>query len=295
MDYLGADGSEPRVVDREAKTGTTVFCVACHNPAADRLTSVVFPSGQEVDRLGPEAKCATCHQGRQSAGQVNQVLGGVADDVISPDLSFINVHYGIAAATKWGAEAQVGYQYEGKAYSGYFGHAQGLSTCAECHDAHSLRITAAECSPCHLNVVEFGDVRDIRTSALDYDGDGDVDEGIRDELLTLHDALYAAIQAYATEVIGTPIVYADRSPFFFIDTNGNGQPDEAEINGGNGYATWTPRLVRTTYNYHFVVQDRGAYVHNPTYALQLMYDSLEDLGQQVRVDLEYMVRPAVSD
>ena len=66
IDYLGGDGSAPGVVDKPAPTRSVIRCVTCHNPAADALSSVTFPSGVTVDGLGGEARCMTCHQGRSS-------------------------------------------------------------------------------------------------------------------------------------------------------------------------------------------------------------------------------------
>jgi len=64
IDYIGGDGSAPGVVDKPAPTQSVIRCVTCHNPAADKLSSVTFPSGATVDGLGGEARCMTCHQGR---------------------------------------------------------------------------------------------------------------------------------------------------------------------------------------------------------------------------------------
>jgi hypothetical protein len=129
----------------------------------------------------------------------------------------------------------------------------------------------------------------------DYDGDGDTAEGINAEIDALHEALYEAIQAYSAEVVGTPILYASQFPYFFTDTDGDGEVDEGEAAFPNRYATWTPRLVRATYNYHYVHEDPGAFAHNPGYVLQFLYDTLADLGEQVSVDMEGMVRPTVED
>jgi cytochrome c553 len=294
LDYLGADGSEAGTVDAEAKTGSVVYCVACHNPEAEALTQVAFPSGEEVTGLGPEARCSVCHQGRRSTDDVAEALAGLDDDEVSQDLGFINVHYAIAAAIRWGGQVRGGYQYAGLDYVGRFPHVETFDTCDECHDPHSQQVNPDMCSPCHLNVVNYADLRDIRERAVDYDGNGDIEEGIAGELEALQQALYAAMQAYAASVIGTPIIYADAFPYFFIDTNGNGQPDEGEATFGNQYADWTPRLVRVTYNYHVVQQDPGAYAHNPAYVAQLLYDSLNDLGEWVTVDLDAMARPTVA-
>jgi hypothetical protein len=80
-------------------------------------------------------------------------------------------------------------------------------------------------------------------------------------------------------VARTGIVYdAHAYPYLF---------DEA----GERYATWTPRLLRAAYNYQYASKDPGAFAHNGKYVIQVLYDSLEDLGQQVSVDMSGMTRP----
>jgi hypothetical protein len=86
-------------------------------------------------------------------------------------------------------------------------------------------------------------------------------------------------------------VYSDANPYFFIDSNGNRIADGEEVRMPNKYDAWTPRLLKAAYNYQFVSKDPGAYAHNPTYALQLLYDSLSDLGARVPVDLSRAKRP----
>jgi hypothetical protein len=214
-------------------------------------------------------------------------------DTVAEGLGFINVHYAVAAATLLGDDAKVGYQYDGKSYAGRYEHVEDYSTCIHCHDAHSTQVDPNLCSPCHYNVVDATDLRHIRSSEFDYDGDGDLSAPIAGEIAALHNALYAALQDYAATVIGTPIVYDESTfPYYFADTNANGIADEGEVNFGNRYATWTPRLVRTVYNHNYVHKDRGAFAHNPRYVLQLLYDSLQDLGEKVPVaDFDRFVRP----
>jgi hypothetical protein len=236
-----------------------------------------------------------CHQGRASTDRVEEAIAGLPLDEVAEELGFINVHYGVGAATKYGAQVRGAYQYDGQAYSGFYEHAAGLRDCHECHDAHSLRIEPDACSPCHLNVVDYGDLFGIRVRETDYDGDGNTAEGINAEIEALHAALYEAVQAYSADVVGTPILYASQFPYFFTDTDGDGEVDEGEAAFPNRYATWTPRLVRTAYNYHYVHEDPGAFAHNPGYVLQFLYDTLADLGEQVSVDMGGMERAAVED
>jgi hypothetical protein len=143
-----------------------------------------------------------------------------------------------------------------------------------------------------VTVAGPADVPLIRTGDQDYDGDGDVGEGLPGEIETMQEQVYQAMQAYASQVAGVPLIYVNRFPYFLADTNGNGQADADEINFSNRYAAWTPRLLRAGYNYHFSVQDQGNYAHNGRYVLQLLYDSLDDLGQRVSIDIEGPLRPA---
>jgi hypothetical protein len=40
-----------------------------------------------------------------------------------------------------------------------------------------------------------------------------------------------------------------------------------------------------------VIKDPGAFAHNPTFAIEVLYDSLSDLGGKVSVDLAKAKRP----
>jgi hypothetical protein len=102
------------------------------------------------------------------------------------------------------------------------------------------------------------------------------------EVATVAELLYPAILKYATETIGTPIVYEPHTnPYYFIDGNANGVADPEEVNRDNRYATWTPRLLQAAYNYQWFQKDPGAFTHNGKYMLQVLYDSLKDIGGDV--------------
>jgi hypothetical protein len=292
LDFLGEDGTEAQVVDAAANIGSVVTCFVCHNTTASDKDSAIFPSGDEIQGMGQTANCAECHQGRQSNVSVENTTVGLPEDEVNEELGFINVHYKIAAAVRYGNEVQVGYQYPDRAYVGFYPHVEDFQRCTDCHDAHSLRITASECAACHSEVSDLGDLRDIRVDDTpDYDGDGNSTEGVYREITTLHEKLYAAIQSYASQVAGAAILYADQFPYWFIDTNGNGEADEGEIAFPNQYANWTPRLVKATYNYHMVIEDPGNFMHNAKYLIQIMYDTLNNLSQATSVDMDGLIRP----
>lgn len=292
IDYLGEDGSAVNVVDAAAEIGSVVTCYVCHNPSAHEKNTALYPSGAEISGLGTNANCAECHQGTRSGTDVENAVMDLPEDEINQDLSFINVHYRVGGAVRFGSEVTVGYEYPEMNYAGFYPHVEDYQDCSQCHDPHSLSITPSECAACHPAVSGYDDLHDIRVEGTpDYDGDGDTTEGVYGELVTVHEALYAAIQQYASDVIGSPIIYGHSYPYWFNDTNGNGHADEDELNFGNQYASWTPRLLKAAYNYHLVVEDPGGFMHNARYLIQLMYDGIADLGKATSIDMAGLIRP----
>lgn len=284
LDFLGADGSAAGVVDAPAPVGTLVSCTVCHNPVSVDKVSVVFPSGVEITGTDASVRCMECHQGLESTVGVNQVLAdfGLDPDESSPDLPFLNIHYFAAGASLYGSDVHGGYEFEGKAYMPKFGHVPGYDSCIGCHNMHTLELKVTECAVCHQNVTGAEDLKTVRMpgSLVDYDGDGSITEGIYEELEGLQALLYQAIQAYASEVVGTPIVYDPLAyPYFFIDTNANGSVDGGEAIFPNRYVAFTPRLVQAAYNYQAYEKDPGAFAHNGKYYAQLLYDSIATLNE----------------
>ncbi|MBN1668242.1 MAG: hypothetical protein JW862_14210, partial [Anaerolineales bacterium] len=144
------------------------------------------------------------------------------------------------------------------------------------------------CFTCHGGADEL---TAIRISETDFDGDGDVTEGLAGEIATLTEALYAAMQAYTAANDATDgIVYASYAyPYYFADTNGNGEADRDEANYGNSYKTWTPNLLIAAYNYQYVLKDPGAFAHNGEYVIQVLIDTIDALGG----DITLYTRPVV--
>ncbi|MCC7360066.1 MAG: hypothetical protein IT317_11345 [Anaerolineales bacterium] len=282
-DFVGADGSAPGAVDGPAAIGQVITCEACHNDATQAMTSVTFPSGAEITNLGPEARCMQCHQGRASGLSVEEAIsqaGLTDDDTVSADLGFTNIHYFAAAVSRYGTQVKGGYEYAEQTYDVLFEHVDGLSACTDCHNAHTLELQLDKCAACHA-VGNAEDVRNIRMngSLVDYDGDGDLAEGMYYELEGVRAKLFAGMQAYASEVSGVALVYDTAAyPYFFIDTNANGALDDGENNFGNAFTGWTGRLAKAAYNYQTSLKDPGAYAHGGKYIIELLYDSLTDLN-----------------
>jgi len=288
LDFLGVDGTAAGTVENPVKVGSTVTCYVCHNEASLTLDSVTFPSGKRIGGLSQDAACITCHAGRASTKTVNDAIDKLSlteNEAPSADLAFVNSH-SISGATSFGTEAQGAYEYAGKTYQGRFVRGGDFFTCIRCHDQHTLKVKVGTCSECHTFAGE--DVKNIRVNTTDFAGDGKLQEGVAFEIQFIHEKLYLAIQAYARTVARVPIVYDPQTnPYFFIDTNSNGKVDPNETTSANKYNAWTPRLLRAAYNYNYVSKDLGAFAHNSTYTLQILYDSLADVGG----DVSGMTRP----
>ncbi len=286
QDYAGADGSEALSVDANHPVGTVITCTACHNNATMALDTVVFPSGVQMTGLGPDTICSSCHQGTASEAQVNANIesAGMTEDLDTPseNLAFTNIHYYAAAVSRYGTVVNGGYQYDDRSYDHIFEHAIGVDQCVDCHNPHSLEVKVESCGECHRGVETVEDIRNIRevSSLRDYDGDGDIEEGMYYEVEGLRQLLYETMQAYAANVAGTPLVYSESAyPYFFIDTNGDGELGEDEAGVPNRYNAWTARLVKAAFNFQTATKDPGGYVHGGKYIIQLLYDSIEDLNQ----------------
>lgn len=281
VDFVGGDGTAAGKVEEDKPVGGVVNCNACHDPVAAEMRTVSFPSGVTVEGLGDSTRCMVCHQGRSSSVQVNAAIekaGKTTDlDTPTPDLRFINIHYYAAAASILGSEVQGGYQYEGKTYQRRFAHVEGYDTCAGCHNPHTTELKVEECTTCHQDVKTKEDLQNIRMqgSLSDYDGDGNIVEGVAAEIAGLQEALLSTLQKYAADVLKAPIAYsATAYPYFFADANANGAVDEGE----KGYAPFSARLLQAAYNYQVSLKDPGNFAHNASYHIELLYDSIESLA-----------------
>jgi hypothetical protein len=275
---------------------------ACTNCHADMLTyerhkvsKVTFANGITVDSGNNDTNlCMTCHQGRESTASLNKAIAGLPLDTPDPKLNFVHVHYFPAGATRYGTEAKVAYEYEGKTYVGRFEHMPNVSACTDCHQPHTGEVKIDRCGGCHDKIKVVADLANIRMSTRgDFDGNGK-EEGLAREIANLQAELYVAIQAYAKNVGGKPIAFTKAAfPYWYADTNGNGRIDPEEVKMDNKYTAYTPRLLQATFNYTFVLRDTGGAYHNGRYILQLLYDSLDSLAasNKAGVNMKGKVRP----
>ncbi len=284
-----------------------MLCTTCHTspPSLRSAPSVEFPSGAILSMGDASNLCMTCHQGRASKNSIDSKVAG------TPPFSFTNIHYFPVAAILFGTEAKGAYEYEGKSYTGkrvWPNHNGRFGTCIQCHMSsvglcddcddnlcnHNVqKPNPADCVLCHgmdssqpnpgndPALFKFSGIRPGSTP--DYDGDGNKEESLKNEIRAIEAALYPLIQSYAANVLLQPIVYEEHTyPYWFKDTNGNGVVDgPAEANYGNQFRGFDAKLLKAAYNYHASIKEPHGYIHNSLYVAQFLVDSIADLGGNI--------------
>jgi hypothetical protein len=325
IDYL-AD----RVVNSSAKLGSKISCAVCHTSdgdgttrfakrtTGDALDNVVFPSGAGATLGDASNMCMICHQGRASKVQVDTAIANDPIDNSINNLTFVNIHYFAVAATLFGTEVKGGYEYGDNVYAGRLLHIPARDSCIECHMGRTVDLNENNhvtfpkteyCVLCHPsvpvpdNVADAARFRSIRFSlsgAIDYNGNGNVTEGIYQEIWgtgvnatdNVVNRLLLAIQAYATANRPAQIAYDPAtSPYWFKDNNGNGIVDAGEAVNANRYNVFDATLLKAAYNYQVVQKEPCGYVHNPRYVLQLLFDSIRDLDPNAVNTPTVLARP----
>jgi hypothetical protein len=248
--------------------------------------------------------CMTCHQGRQSTLTVDAFDPGSMTSTFTK--SFRNVHYLPAGGTLYGNRAAVAYQYTAKTYAPPWNHGIAYSgsypqpvseqaQCAFCHmqdGSHSFEpLVTAECTTlCHVDNPTI----DNMTPAFRPEDDWDNNPATKPkaEVDVFAARLYAAIQAYCAAAADSMTPPAGASytaylgtqyPYWFKDTNKNGVVDAGETSS----MKFDSKSLRASYNYQFYQKEPGAWAHHNAYIVQVLYDSIEDLGG----DLTGLTRP----
>jgi hypothetical protein len=136
------------------------------------------------------------------------------------------------------------------------------------------------CVYCHGN-----QTIDTITPAFRPEDDFDNDPSTKPkaEVAVFAARLYAAIQAYCAAAAdsGSPPSGASYCayngaayPYWYKDTNKNGMVDANESTP----MKFDSRSARAAFNYQYYQKEPGAWAHNNKYIVQILYDSIHDLG-----------------
>jgi hypothetical protein len=158
--------------------------------------------------------------------------------------------------------------------------------------SHSFEpLVTAECTTlCHVDNPTI----DSMTPAFRPEDDWDNNPATKPkaEVDVFAARLYAAIQAYCAAAADSMTPPAGASytaylgtqyPYWFKDTNKNGVVDAGETSS----MKFDSKSLRASYNYQFYQKEPGAWAHHNAYIVQVLYDSIEDLGG----DLTGLTRP----
>ncbi len=254
-------------------------CFTCHAPhsrgdfSVRTNTPVKLIDGSTFN-LGDGNLCANCHQARQAAkefvtamdaSEVSSHWGahhGPQSDVVNGTNAFENpansysssphklvVKDGCASChmalpeDRYSNSPEVG------------GHSFNIE--GEVHEAGKLNISA--CVSCHKDVkqVRGREIFDIKAKK-DFDHDGAVEP--------LQAEVEGLLEAFVNED-GTGYLQRLNPPMYAADGSW----------ASSKTGSWTIQEMAALYNYKIILEDRSKGVHNPTYTIQILYDSLKVL------------------
>src|SRR6476646_1289051 len=257
-----------------------IGCFTCHAPhekgdfSLRTAAKVTLTNGVVVDK-GSSNLCASCHR----------VLYVTKDEVKPRSIPTDSwgAHHGPQADMLAGTNA---YEFPGKKYTSAVHTALPNANCVTCHmtlpagryslapsiGGHSFRIAGevheehrvntAGCtnSGCHAEMKQVTNTHYFdKRAAADYDGDGKT-ETVQEEVIGLLDRL---INSKGTGLLQTM----------------KDAPYDAKGKFANSKTQYPVETVAALYNYKFVLEDGSKGVHNTTYAVQLLMDSIKALDK----------------
>ena len=254
-------------------------CFTCHTPHetfdfALRSTAVVtLANGVKYD-AGDSNLCAACHMARRDASTTVKAMPAASVS------SHFGAHHGPQTDLLAGTNA---YEFAGKSYSSSVHMTATKNGCIDCHMAlpkgrysaspelggHSFRIVGevhgaekvnvSACVNCHKDIGQVAgtDFYD-KEAEDDYDLDGTV-EALQEEVEGL---LHMFVNAE-----GTGLLQTLDPPMYKADGSWN------TVREGDR----TLEQVAAVYNYKMVEEDRSKGIHNSTYVVQILYDTIQGL------------------
>jgi hypothetical protein len=260
--YAGAYLDDPAgFVNPSAVTDTmAITCAVCHDPHGNSnpgnlrnasVTDVVLPDGTVVPEAGAGRLCMSCHNGRRTPENIEAMIANGSG------------HFGPHESNQGDMLAGTG-AYEALAPAFPFTSSRHLAVrdgCVHCHThphegevvftGHSFRPTVESCEECHGVITDFDQI----IAKEDFDGDQAI-EGVQHEV----EGLLALLQRAVIDASQTP---ADSLLF------------EQDFRAAVGDTNVSTRRQREAgYNFFFVEADKSDGVHNTTYTVQLLQQSI---------------------
>lgn len=254
-------------------------CFSCHAPhetgdfSLRKADPVTLVTDVTVD-VGKGNLCINCHQARR--GPEGNVIETAAADVSG----HFGPHYGTQSNLFVGSGA---YEFPGMAYTNSEHRIEVEDSCVDCHMAlpegryrstpalggHSffiaekehngdVTLSTASCEGCHAGIKQVRGTGFFNVPAGDdYDGDGTVEPA---------QAEVKGLLALMVNDEGTGILQSGTNPMFDAAGDWNAIRDPEVIRSQDEMAA--------LFNYKFFKSDRSYGVHNMTYAVQVLMDTI---------------------
>ena len=246
-----------------------LYCWACHDPETKQLRnpgkfSLTSPYSEPADRisavpdLGNANLCMACHSGRSSGEAIKTA------ENIKTHFGAFNSHYLAAGGIIF---RTLPYEFDGRSYSDFNPHANIKELCVACHmpnGDHTLEPLVKE-----GGVVKG--IKAFKTTCIRCH----VSEEKRISILKEREEQYKASLEYIASLLAKRGIYYDEKayPYFYPSPNpadGRG-PEKA-------YKDWPDRdTLGSAYNLNLLSHEPGAYVHNPEYVKEIIYDTIDFL------------------
>jgi hypothetical protein len=255
-------------------------CYTCHAPHENgnfdlRTVKPVTLANNVVFDLGSGNLCASCHRARSVA----------ATTAVSMPANKLNAnwgaHHGPQADLLAGTNA---FEFPGKIYSSAMHSKVIADGCVQCHmslpdgrysfspaiGGHSFNIASdvheqpkvnlSGCISCHKDIAQVAGKEIYAIAAKeDYDLDG------------TKEPLQAEVQGLLNRFVnpaGTGLLQKSTPALYKPDGTWQQPTTDAQLGVG---------IVGALYNYKMVLEDRSLGVHNATYVIQVLYDSIQAL------------------
>lgn len=293
IDYVKTGKVDP---DAYVANPSQPGCFTCHTPhdtwdfSLRTSKPVKIATGDTID-VGGGNLCVNCHQARRDVA--SQVKATEAKSVSS----HFGAHHGPQADVLLGVNA---YEYPGKSYSSSPHKDVIKDGCVTCHmslpegryssspevGGHSFnvegevheseKVNVSGCVGCHEDIKQLSGTGmfDIKAKA-DYDLDGTV-EAVQMEVQGLLDAMVNENGTGLLQTMNPPMFKKDAKATFHDLGSG-----WAASKNGN----WSEGQIGALWNYKMTLEDRSRGVHNTTYTIQVLYDTLKSLNPRLNDSL----------
>ncbi|MEM3978349.1 MAG: ammonia-forming cytochrome c nitrite reductase subunit c552 [Fervidicoccaceae archaeon] len=250
-----------------------LYCWACHkvpgleaptpelrNPGPTPFT-YILPANQVaqlkpiIDSIGDKGAsnlCLTCHSGRSTGVGIKLATN------ITTSFGTFNSHYLVAGGTLFGF---IAYEYEGRTYSRQTIHGTFTdSPCTACHmpnKSHTFEAVITNATGAITDITAY------ETTCKSCHGDKQALINLVNQRKIGYEESLKAIQKLLEEKYG--IYWKPSYPYFYDAQN-------------RTFTAWPNKdVLGAAFNLNMFLHEPGAYLHNPRYTKQVIYDTIDYL------------------